>query len=141
MRTIPDLTFPSPFIYVGTAGDDELPSRYAYAVNEAFYGYAGNDVIDGGYGADRMYGGTGHDTYVVDNAGDQVIELADEGFDTVRVNFSYTIPLNVEVLELTGNAAINATGSEMADRLYGNTSSNILRGLGGNDILNGGAGT
>ena len=136
-----NVTFRSPYFYFGTSGDDTLVSRYATAVDETFYGYEGNDYIDGGYGADRMLGGTGHDTYVVDNVGDQVIETADGGFDTVRVSFSYTIPVNVEVLELTGSAAINATGSDMADRLYGNSSSNILWGLGGNDILNGGAGT
>jgi Ca2+-binding RTX toxin-like protein len=136
-----NVTFRSPYVYTGTSGDDTLTSRYATAVNESFYGYAGNDYIDGGLGADRMYGGLGHDTYVVDNAGDTVVENANEGFDTVRVSFSYTIPLNVERLELTGSAAINATGSSFDDRLYGNSSSNILWGLGGNDILNGGAGT
>jgi Ca2+-binding RTX toxin-like protein len=136
-----NLTFRSPFVYTGTAGDDVLLSRYATAVNETFYGYEGNDYIDGGLGADRMFGGAGHDTYVVDNAGDQVIENANEGFDTVRVSFSYTIPLNVERLELTGTAAINGYGSSADDRLYGNVSSNILWGYGGNDILNGGGGT
>ena len=138
---IPNVTFRSPYFYFGTSGDDTLISHNAGAVNETFYGYEGNDYIDGGYGADRMYGGAGHDTYVVDNAGDQVVETVDGGFDTVRVNFSYTIPLNVERLELTGSAAINATGSSADDRLYGNSSSNILWGLGGNDILNGNGGT
>ncbi len=133
--------FKSPIIYDGTAGDDVLISRFTTAVNEFFYGYAGNDYIDGGLGADRMFGGAGHDTYVVDNAGDVVTENAGEGFDTVRVSFSYTIPLNVERLELTGTAAINATGSGADDRLYGNVSSNILWGNGGNDILNGREGT
>jgi Ca2+-binding RTX toxin-like protein len=137
----PYTIFRSPYVYTGTSGDDFLTSRYATAVNESFYGYAGNDFIDGGLGADRMYGGAGHDTYVVDNAGDAVFENANEGFDTVRVSFSYTIPLNVERLELTGTAAINATGSSLDDRLYGNVSSNILLGGPGNDILDGRGGT
>jgi Ca2+-binding RTX toxin-like protein len=131
----------SPIVYYGTAGDDALYSHYTTAVNEYFYGYAGNDYIDGGLGADYMAGGAGHDTYVVDNAGDQVVENAGEGFDTVRVSFSYTIPLNVEKLELTGTAAINAYGNDADNRLYGNDSSNILASYSGNDILNGGAGT
>jgi Ca2+-binding RTX toxin-like protein len=138
---IPYPIFRSPYVYTGTSGDDALYSRYATAVNESFYGYEGNDYIDGGLGADRMFGGAGHDTYIVDNAGDAVFEDADEGFDTVRVSFSYTIPLNVERLELTGTAAINATGSSLDDRLYGNASSNILWGGAGNDILNGQGGT
>jgi trimeric autotransporter adhesin len=133
--------FRSPYVYTGTSGDDALYSRYTTAVDESFYGYDGNDFIDGGLGADRMVGGTGHDTYIVDNAGDVVIENANEGFDTVRVSFSYAIPLNVERLELTGTAAINATGSSLDDRLYGNVSSNILWGGAGNDILDGRVGT
>jgi Ca2+-binding RTX toxin-like protein len=131
----------SPYVYTGTSGDDSLITRYVGYVNETFFGYEGNDYIDGGLGADRMYGGAGHDTYVVDNAGDQVIENANEGFDTVRVSFSYTIPLNVEVLQLTGTAAINGYGNDADNRLYGNASSNILSSYGGNDILDGGAGT
>jgi Ca2+-binding RTX toxin-like protein len=133
--------FKSPYIYYGTAGDDVLVSRYTGYVNETFYGYDGNDYIDGGLGADRMIGGNGHDTYVVDNAGDVVVEEANGGFDTVRVSFSYTIPLNVEKLELTGTTAINGYGNDADNRLYGNDSSNILASYGGNDILNGGAGT
>jgi Ca2+-binding RTX toxin-like protein len=42
-------------------------------------GGSGNDLIDGGAGADRMAGGAGDDIYIVDDAGDQVVELAGEG--------------------------------------------------------------
>ena len=48
-------------------------------------GGRGADVLDGGAGADTMIGGIGNDTYVVDNAGDVVIENASEGTDTVRL--------------------------------------------------------
>jgi Ca2+-binding RTX toxin-like protein len=132
-----DVITKTPFVYTGTSGDDVLSSRYATAANETFYGYAGNDLIDGGLGADRMFGGAGHDTYVVDNTGDVVVENANEGFDTVRVSFSYTIPVNVDVVELTGAAQINATGSSQNDRLYGNSARNILWGHEGSDILDG----
>jgi serralysin len=133
--------FRNPYVYTGTSGNDVLTSRYTSAVNEYFYGYEGDDYIDGGLGADRMVGGIGHDSYVVENAGDVVVENANEGFDIVYSSISYTIPANVEKLQLTGTAAINATGSSMMDRLYGNSSSNILWGLDGNDILNGMEGT
>jgi Ca2+-binding RTX toxin-like protein len=134
------VVFKTPYVYTGTSGDDVLTSRYTTAVNETFYGYDGNDFIDGGLGADRMVGGAGHDTYLVDNTGDTVVENANEGFDTVRVSFSYTIPANVEVLELTGTSPINATGSSADDRLFGNSARNILWGHEGNDILDGRAG-
>ncbi len=37
--------------------------------------------LDGGTGADTLIGGAGNDTYVVDNTGDVVTELANEGTD------------------------------------------------------------
>jgi Ca2+-binding RTX toxin-like protein len=138
---LPPIIVKSPLIHDGTAGDDALYSRFSTAVNEYFYGYAGNDYIDGGLGADRMFGGTGNDTYVVENAGDQVFENAGEGFDEIRSSITYTIAANVEKLVLTGTAAINAYGNDADNRLYGNDSSNILASYDGNDILNGGAGT
>ena len=57
-----------------------------------------------------MTGGDGNDTYVVDNVGDTVTELAGEGFDTVRSSISYTLGADVERLVLTDSAA-NGTGN------------------------------
>jgi Ca2+-binding RTX toxin-like protein len=42
--------------------------------NDTLVGLGGNDLLDGGTGADTMTGGAGNDSYVVDNAGDVVIE-------------------------------------------------------------------
>ena len=75
--------------------------------------------------------------YIVDNAGDDVMENPYEGYDAVRSSISYTLSANVERHELTGTAAINSTGNDLDNELIGNSGSNILTGLGGDDLLDG----
>jgi len=103
------------------------------AANNTLHGLEGNDTLNGGAGADTMFGGTGNDTYVVDDTGDQVIEQADEGIDTVRSTITYTLTDNVENLTLTGSANIDGTGNELDNVLAGNAGNNVLAGLAGND--------
>lgn len=100
----------------------------------------GNDTLDGKAGADTMVGGLGDDIYVVDHAGDLVIELANEGLDTVRSSLNYVLGENVENLVLTGTAGRNATGNAQNNMLIGNKGANVLNGLGGDDTLAGGLG-
>ena len=121
----------------GNALDNTLTGNAGVNV---LYGLAGNDWLDGKAGADTMVGGSGDDTYVVDNTGDVVTELADEGIDTVRSTITYTLGANVENLILTGSAAINGTGNALDNVLTGNTGTNSLFGGAGNDTLNGGTG-
>jgi Ca2+-binding RTX toxin-like protein len=103
-------------------------------------GLGGDDWLDGGAGADTMLGGAGNDIYVVDNPGDTVIELEDEGIDTVRSSITWILCAHVENLTLVGNAAIDGTGNELNNVIVGNNAANTLRGLGGDDTLRGGAG-
>jgi Ca2+-binding RTX toxin-like protein len=103
-------------------------------------GGAGNDTLNGGAGIDTLVGGAGNDIYVVDVLGDIVTELASEGTDQVQTTLTYTLGANVENLTLTGSAAINGTGNDLANSIVGNTANNILTGGLGNDTLNGGAG-
>ena len=110
------------------------------ARDNTLLGNAGNNLLDGGAGADTLVGGAGDDTYAVDNAGDVVAELAGEGSDTVRSAISHSLGSDVEHLVLTGNAAINGTGSETDNSLLGNSAANLLTGAGGHDTLDGGAG-
>ena len=51
-----------------------------------------------------MEGGAGNDTYFVDNAGDLVIENANEGNDTVFSTVDHRLSANVEYLVLQGSA-------------------------------------
>jgi len=97
--------------------------------------------LDGGIGADDMRGGLGNDVYVVDTAGDKVIESANAGVDTVESSITFSLAgLQVEKLSLTGTAAINATGNGSANALYGNRGANTLNGSTGDDDLHGGLG-
>jgi len=100
----------------------------------------GNDTLNGGAGNDTLIGGAGNDLYVVDAAGDVVVELADEGLDTVQASVSYTLGANVENLVLTGAATLNGTGNALANSITGNAAANILSGGAGNDTLSGGGG-
>jgi VCBS repeat-containing protein len=115
-------------VLAGEAGDDQL------------FGEAGNDTLNGGTGADNMQGGSGDDTYLVDDAGDLVIEDSAAGTDAVQSSISYTLTDNVENLALTGTAAIDGIGNELANVVSGNSGANTLYGLDGDDVLNGNAG-
>lgn len=103
-------------------------------------GLDGNDTLDGGGAADTMVGGVGNDTYVVNSASDLVIEVADEGTDTVQSSVTYTLSPNVENLSLTGGGNINGTGNALANVITGNGGKNTLAGLAGADTLDGGLG-
>ncbi|MCF3576141.1 calcium-binding protein [Planktothrix agardhii] len=104
-------------------------------------GNTANNILNGSSGADQLKGGTGNDTYVVDNTGDVVTELASQGTDLIQSSVTYTLPANVEDLTLTGTTAINGTGNTLANTVTGNTANNILNGGTGNDNLIGGSGT
>ena len=103
-------------------------------------GLAGNDQLDGGSGADTMIGGIGDDSYVVDNEGDHIVELAGEGVDTVQSSISHSLAGNVENLTLTGLANISAVGNNLNNTLTGNKGNNLIDGGTGADSMNGGEG-
>jgi Ca2+-binding RTX toxin-like protein len=124
-------------------------------------GGKGNDRFYGEKGADIYIGGEGDDFYSVD-AGwymvesgsfgetvytpysspdiaapeDTFIELADQGIDTVASLFDYTLPDNIENLQLDQYDAI----SQRAFVGRGNALDNVISGNANNNVLDGGAG-
>jgi Ca2+-binding RTX toxin-like protein len=120
----------------GGGGNDYIDGRRG---DDTLIGGAGNDTLFGDFGADTLRGGADDDVYRID-AGDIVIELGNEGWDTVEAGFSYTLGDNVEVLTLTGTGNIDGTGNSAANTLNGNSGANRLEGGAGSDLLVGGAG-
>jgi trimeric autotransporter adhesin len=123
----------------GGLGDDELWGGLGADILD---GGNGNDSLDGGADVDTMTGGAGNDTYVVDVVGDVVVEVANEGIDTIISSVTRTLGANQEDLVLSGTVAINATGNELNNSLFGidNASANVLSGGLGNDTYYVGAG-
>jgi len=122
---------------VGGAHNDTLLGN---ALANSLAGGRGDDLLDGRRGADKLYGGIGADTYIVDNPLDVVVESADEGVDRVVASISYTLPMHVEHLTLTGKSALQAVGNSLANTLIGNAASNVLVGGGSADVMDGAGG-
>jgi len=111
------------------------------SINNGIWGNSADNIIDGGAGVDMMVGGDGNDTYIVDDPLDAVAEHENEGIDTVKVNYDYTLwSINLENLVLTGTKAIYGTGNEIDNYITGNANNNVLTAYEGNDTLDGGTG-
>ncbi len=113
----------------GGAGDDRL------------FGDAGDDTLDGEVGADLMAGGLGDDTIYVNDVGDQAVEAAGQGTDTVNTTLcEYVLPENCEILIYSGNDDFIGTGNELANVIAAAAGNDTLNAGAGDDVLNGGAG-
>ena len=118
----------------GGGGDDELAGMNG---NDYLNGGIGADLLDGGLGVDEMIGGAGDDTYTVDDTGDVVTELVNEGYDTVYSSIDYNIADNVEDLILTGTTDISGQGNDLDNVITGNAGNNLLHGNAGDDQIDG----
>ena len=108
---------------------------------DVLLGLDGNDVIAGGSGtANEVHGGRGDDRFIVE-ANDTVVELADEGIDTVeaRTN-SHTLRANIENLFFGGTGNFTGKGNGLDNLIVGGAGDDVLSGGGGNDQLQGGSG-
>lgn len=112
----------------GRGGDDRLLAS------------DGDDTLDGGEGTDRLEGGTGNDTFLVDDAGDVIVENAGEGEDRVVASISHELGDHVEQLTLVGSQSLSGIGNGLDNRIVGDRGDDTLEGGFGNDTLSGGAG-
>lgn len=132
----------------GTNGKDRISTKttvpgqpFATDLDDILNGYGSNDLLNGAGGADVMTGGGGNDRYYVDDAGDVVVEHANEGIDVVFTTLlSHTLGLNLEGLKFIGTGDFTGTGNGLANRLIGSSGSDVLDARDGNDLLDGGAG-
>jgi serralysin len=109
----------------------DIENAVGGAAGDILFGNALDNAIDGRGGPDLMVGREGNDTYYVSDAGDSVIENPGEGVDTViSSTLDFLLPANVENLTLT---AFGARG-------VGDARNNVLTSMGGEQILQGGAG-
>lgn len=121
---------------VGNALNNRLTGN---ANSNVLVGQGGNDVLKGGGGRDVLKGGTGNDVYHTDG-GDRIVERPGDGYDTVLSSAFHRVQPGIEKLVLTGSMAVNAIGSDGADRMFGNAAGNVMLGGGGNDVIDGGGG-
>ena len=113
---------------------------YGNELGQAIGGNNGANIIDGRGGADYMIGYGGNDTYLVDNAGDRVVEIAGGGTDRLLVSFSYALAAgdDIELLEasdMASTAALDLYGNELGQAIGGNEGANIIDGRGGADYM------
>jgi Ca2+-binding RTX toxin-like protein len=106
------------------------------SLNNVLLGNEGDNLLDGREGAgDVAYGGRGNDSYV--NV-ETVVEMPDEGIDTLLSERSATLPANVENFRVTGAYfGVTATGNELNNTLWSSTDAhgNILDGGAGADTM------
>jgi len=137
----------------GNSGANKLEGL---AGADTLIGGAGNDTLDGGTGDDSLIGGIGNDLYIVDNAADIIVEQANAGIDTVKIDAGFTLDGetdepdyilgdNIEHIDASsfttvGGTGIYLEGNSLANNLTGGNGNDTLDGLDGVDTLKGGLG-
>ena len=131
-------------------GGDGADTLRGEAGADSLFGGTGADTLDGGTGGDTLAGGDGDDIYLVQDPADRVIEVPDQGQDTVLAAVG-AFRLSAHVENLTGGSASGFAGfgneldniitsGRHDDRLWGLGGADVLDAGDGNDLLSGGAG-
>jgi Ca2+-binding RTX toxin-like protein len=107
-------------------------------------GTSGNDQMSAGAANVTLTGGMGDDIYIVaDPSTTKIVEKAGEGIDTIQSWYSYALPTDqsIENLTLMGTSNLNATGNALDNLITGNSGANLITGGLGGDTFTGGGGS
>jgi Ca2+-binding RTX toxin-like protein len=97
--------------------------------DDILHGLAGNDILitDVIGGADEAYGGEGDDLYVIASAAAQVIELANEGVDTVHLEAAFAPSSTFDFSAFANVENFETTVSDSDITLVANSLNNVIR--------------
>ena len=96
-----------------------------------------NDPLDATTGQYTVIPLAGDDTIVVNTASDVILELPNQGTDTIvsSVNYNLAAQTHIENLILTGTDDITGIGNRKNNVITGNSGQNVLVGLQGDDTF------
>lgn len=137
-ENIENLTLQGGESLVGS-GNDTKNRLTGNDAESTLFGYGGDDTLYAGTQKTMLYGGSGDDLYIVKNTGDVVVELNNQGIDTVRSFVDFALGSNIENLTLQGGLDITGKGNDLNNRLTGNDGQGTLLGFAGNDTLTAGS--
>lgn len=104
---------------------------------------AGNDRFDGRGGevVGEVRGGADDDTYLIDDPGIVLVELAGQGTDTVGTSVTFALPDHIENLSLIGSGNIDGFGNSLDNLITPNLGANFIDGGDGVDTVSYGQAT
>jgi beta-glucanase (GH16 family) len=121
------------------SGANDGVNLWASGPGQTLQGGALNDVL-GGQSGDTLIGGLGDNQYYLQGTGITIVQGA-TGINTVTTWMDYTLPANIQNLNIAG-AGLYAAGNSLDNLItVGDDNGMQLYGAGGDNVLVGGAGT
>jgi trimeric autotransporter adhesin len=96
---------------------------------------SGSDTLTAGTGIATLIGGAGNDLFAVNSASDIVQNSSAAASDTITSSVNYSLPSNINTLQLTGSAALAGWANSGEDTLISNAGVDTLFGGAGNDTF------
>jgi Ca2+-binding RTX toxin-like protein len=106
------------------------------SASDRITGNAGIDTLVAGAGLATLVGGSGNDMFVVNNTGDVVQDTTATTANTIQSSVNFTLVTNVNLLTLTGTAALVGTANAASDTLISNAGvDTLVGGVGGETFV------